>query len=977
MTRFLLQVAGLSLLTGSLLAQAPAPAAAPIPEGVSLEVDVQKAQEAGLQFLQEGKFKEALEKVAFIKSKVNKNFPQVLFLEGACHFNLNDFQSAATAFESFIKEFSTDPSVNPVKLGLGRAYLKLNRPDDGIKLMKEAATDPALKGEAGLLIAEHYNKNKQPDEALKLLEIIIADGVRSPEQIQAALMAADIYVAKGDTDKAGQMLESVKGGGGTSGENAIQLNNLSFKLGDKMMEEKRFREALASYQAVRRKAEVVKLMQDRIAKTQAMIDAKQGDKEQLEAKIAADKGMLDEIEKRTDYDATLFYRLGRCYFEMNRPWEAILAFDALVTEFKDFPQRDKAMYGLIFANANLKRTKVARELCEKFIADFPDSSELGQITESYVMLSYSSGDLTTAAASADRAMGFPKADKERMLFLKGNILFEQQKFQDAVTTFEILKKDYPQSAYLDDATYRIALAYFYQNDYKGVRTALEAYIKDFAKGQYIIDAKYRLAFIRFQGGEWKEAMLDLQKLVEESPNDPNISQVYALWGDGWKKMAETEPDKANEHYAKAIEAYENGFKKAQGDDVRRYVMDNLTDLYTSVSKWVELETMWRSYLDTVKDKDIDAALKAIYHIVNATKRQGKTEEAVKLIADNVRPAISNPAMEQVEVLIQQMCQLMVPKRRRASSFAAAATTTPPSAAGGDAAAKPSAPAAPPPPADPAAEKAEWENKFVELEKQIEEMLKPAQMTPVANNRIMFARAWLARTMKLPEKADRIFNIIIEVAKAEDLSPMMLFIVGDNARKKGDNEKAASCYERLRTIFPNSEFSDSAPVGLGEIHYQKGEYDKALALFEEATSEKYQGSSRLLDATLGKAKAMVKLGKLDEAYKEYDQVARTKEWRVAISEALYMMGQIKEQRKDYPAAIAFYVRTYVGYQKQKDWLAKCYLQAARCLNILGGEENRKKAIATLEEFLRRQDIRDQPEYKLGQDELRKLGGVVPP
>ncbi len=954
-------------LVGMARAQAPAPAAPAIAEGVSLEVDVQKANEAGVQLLQEGKFKEALEKVAFIKSKTNRPFPQVTFLEGACHFNLNDFQAAATAFELYLKEFPTETSAGAVKLGLGRSYLKLNRADDGIKMMKEAATDPALKGEAGLLIAEYYNKANQPDEALKILEIVIADGVRSPEQIQAALMAADIYVVKGDTEKATLMLESVKGGGGTSGENAIQMNNLSLKLGDKMMEEKRFREALAAYQSVRRKAEVSKLMLDRIARVQADIAANKGDKEQLQAKLAADRAMLDEIEKRGDYDANLYYRLGRGYFEMQRPWEAILAFSTLVDQFKTFPQRDKAMYGLIFANATLKRTKVAKELCEKFIAEFPDSSELGQITEMYVMLSYQAGKLDDAIASADRAMGFPRADKERMLFLKGNILFEKQQFQDAITAFETLRQDFKQSGYLDDATYRIALALFYQNDYKGVRKALETYIKEFPKGQYVIDAKYRLAFIRFQGGDWKAAMVDLQKLVEESPNDPNISQVYALSGDGWKKFAESEPDKAEDHYDKAIESYESAFKKAQGEDVRRYVMDNLTDLYTSASKWTELDAMWRTYLGTVQGKDVDASLKAISNIVNATKRQGKTEEAIKLIADNVRPAISNPLMEQVEVLIQQMCALMVPKKRRPPPAAA----TP--AAGAEGEAKPTEPApapAPPKPVDNSAE-------FAELEKKIEEMLKPETMTPTANNRIMFARAWLAKSMKLPAQADRLFNILIEVAKAEDLSPMMLFIVGDNARRKKDNDKAAACYERLRTIFPNSEFADSAPVGLGEIAFEKGEFDKALELFTEATSEKYQGSSRLLDATLGKAKTMVKLNKLDEAYKEYDNIARTKEWRVAISEALYMLGQIKELRKDYPAAIAFYVRVYVGYQKQKDWLAKCYLQAARCFVILGGEENKGKAVKTLEEFLRRTDVRDQPEFKLGQDELRKLGGVVPP
>jgi tetratricopeptide (TPR) repeat protein len=267
--------------------------------------------------------------------------------------------------------------------------------------------------------------------------------------------------------------------------------------------------------------------------------------------------------------------------------------------------------------------------------------------------------------------------------------------------------------------------------------------------------------------------------------------------------------------------------------------------------------------------------------------------------------------------------------------------------------------------------------FEELEKKIEELLKPEQLTPAANNRILFARAWLARSMKEPEKSDRLFNILIDVAKAEDLSPMMLYIVGDNARKKKENDKAVACYQRLLTLFPNSEFADSAPVGWGEIAFEKGEYDKALELFTEATSEKYQGSSRLLDATLGKAKSMVKVNKLDAAQKEYEAIAVTKEWRIAWAESLYMLGQIEELRKEPARAIVYYTRVYLAHQKYKDWMAKAYLQKARCLVQIGGDVNLNDAKALLEEFLRRQDVRDQPEYKAGQEEMRKLGGVVPP
>jgi len=943
------------LLSAALSASAQAPApAAPAIDAASpdLATAVEKAYTDGFNLMQEGKLKEALDKTEFIKSKVNKPFPHVTFLEAACYFNLGDFAKAAAAFELYVKEFGTGENINAVKLGLGRTYLKLEKAVEGIKLMKEVATsDPALKGEAGLLIAEHYKKANSNDEAIAILNSIVADGVRSAEQIQAALMAADLYVAKGDTEKAAQLLESVKGGGSIAGENVVQLNNIGLKLGDKMIEEKRFAEALTAYQSVRRKSEVKRLQSERIAKIQDAIAKGQGNKEELEAKLAADKTMLVELEKRTDYDASLYYRLGRCYFEMQRPWESILAFDAIVTEFKDFPQRDKAMYGMVMANASLKRIGVAQELCEKFIRDFPESTELASISELFGMLAYQSGDLQKAADNFEKIKGFPKVDKERAYFLRGNVLFEMQRFQDAVTEFEILKKDYPQSAYLDDATYRIALASFYQNDSKATGKALNEYIKKFPKGQYIIDAKYRLAFITFQGGDIDSAMEDLVALVNESPNDQNISQVYALLGDGFNRKAQSDPGNADEHYAKALEGYANAFRKAKTNDVLNYAMENATDLYQALNRWSELADMWTTYLETHKESD--NALKAIYWISRAKIRDQKPDEAKKLLADNIKPYISNPLKDQVEVLIQQLCQQMAPKKRRASTAQTAAL-------------KPAGPAAAP---AITATPAVAAPTFEEAEKELEALLTPEQLTPTANIRILFARAWLAKLARESEKMEKLFNIIIDVAKPEDLSPLLLSIVGDNARKKGEADKAAACYERLRTIFPTSEFADGAPVGLGEIYFGKGEFDKAIEFFNEATSDKYQGSSRILDATLGKAKTLVKLGKLTEAEAEYDAIARTKEWRTSWAEALFGLGQIKEAKKDWAGANAFYIRVFVAHQKYKDWMARAYLQSARCFVLLNKKEEAKK---TLDEMLKRTDIKEQPEFKLAQQERAKLG-----
>jgi tetratricopeptide (TPR) repeat protein len=965
----------LSVSCTYLCAQAPTPPAAPAAPPAApaagtidaaspdLQTAVNKAYELGFAAMGEGKFKEALEKVDFIRSKMNPMPADVVFLEAACQFNLGDFAKAATAFEAYVTANPTGSNIGAVKLGLGRSYLKLNKIDEGVKLMKEVAADPALKGEAGLLLAEHYKKANSPDEALAILTGVIGDGARSAEQIQAALMA------KGDTEKAAEMLQMVKGGGGASGENVIQLNNIGLKLGDKMIEEKRFAEALGAYQSVRRKTEVERLQKERIARITDMLAKNQGSKEELEAKLSADKSMLDELEKRTDYDASLFYRLGRCYFEMQRPWEAILAFDEIVKVFKDFPQRDRAQYGMIMANASLKRLPESMALCESFIRDYPESSELPAISELFGMLAYQSGNLQQAADNFEKIKSFPKVDKERAYFLRGNVLFEMQKFQDSVTEFEILKKDYPQSAYLDDATYRIALAAFYQNDSKATIKSLKDYIEEHPKGQYIIDAKYRLAFIRFQGGDVDNSMVDLLKLVEESPNDQNIAQVYSLLGDGFKRKAESNAEKAEENYDKALEGYSNAVKKARSEDVLNYAMENATDLYQATNRWADLAGMWQTYLETHKESD--NALKAIYWISRALIKDQKIDEAKKLLADNIRPYISNPIKDQVEPLIQQLVGQMVPKRRRVTPVAEAAPAAPtPAAEGATATATPAPPpAAPaPPPAATTNAAQDMAAEFDKLEKQLEEMLKPEPMTPTANIRIMYARGSLAGKMKQAEKMEKIFNIIIDVANPEDLSPLLLSIVGDNARKKGNLDKASSCYERLRTIFPKSEFADGAPVGLGEILFEKGEFEKALAMFEEATGEKYQGSGRLLDATLGKAKTLLKLGKYSDAEKEYDAIARTKEWRSAWAEALFGLGQVNEAKKSWAAANAFYIRVFVAHQKYKEWLAKAYLQSARCFVLLNKKPDAKR---TLEEMLKRTDIKDQPAFKEAQAELAKL------
>lgn len=933
-----------------------APPAAPAAAGaLNIQQETENLLNEAMKLFGEAKYQEALAKIAQAEKNLNgKPTEGMLYAKGACFFNLEDYPKAIENLELYVKDHPEGASITDVRMALGRAYIRSKQGDKGVTVLKEVVSkSPEKKAEAGLIIADHLKAENKAEEALQILSAVLADGVRSPESIQAAMMASQLYVAAGKLEDASALMDKVRNFA-SGGDNIAQMNNIYLQLGDQMMEKKAFQDALNAYQLVRRKSEISRIQKEQIAKIEAKLKVSKGDqKAELETKLKAGQEILAEIEKRTDYDASLYYRLGRCYFEMGQPpsegaagdpsrmWQSILAFSTIVDEFKDFPQRDRCMYGLIMVNAALKRIPEARALCEKFIENFPDSSELGQISEMYGMLAYQNGDLQAAVDSFDRAKNFPKADKERLMYLSGIVQFELQKFEQGRAVFEALIAANKDSAYKDECLYRIALSYFYQNDYKNVVKALETYIKENPKGNYLCDAKYRLAFITFQEGKKDRAQEMLIKITEEHPNDQNVGQVHALLGDIYNQKAD---------YENATKQFEFAVDKAKTDDVLNYVMDQLTDLYVGQNEWKKLAGMWQRYYNTHKDNE-ELSLKAILWISRSHIKDQKPEEAQKLLSEHIKQRISNAANQQVEGLIQQLVNVVTPKRRRA----APAPAPDPNAKPAETAA---APAAPPAPKVP-----EYEQTFEEVEKKLEELLTPPQElnNGTASMRILFAKTWLAKAMKSPDKTSKFFNILVEVAKAEDLSPMLLAIVGDNARTKGDLEKATACYTRLRDVFKNTEYSDGAPVGLAEIEFEKNNYDKALELFKAASE--YQGSAYILQSTQGVAKTSAKLKKWDDAKKLYEQIAQTKEWRgEPTANALRMLGDIEAAQNKHEAAIAYYQRVFIAHQRWKDEMAKAYLGSAKSFIALGKKEEARN---TLQEMINRADLKDKAETKEAQ------------
>jgi TolA-binding protein len=125
-------------------------------------------------------------------------------------------------------------------------------------------------------------------------------------------------------------------------------------------------------------------------------------------------------------------------------------------------------------------------------------------------------------------------------------------------------------------------------------------------------------------------------------------------------------------------------------------------------------------------------------------------------------------------------------------------------------------------------------------------------------------------------------------------------------------------------------------------------------------DKAGATSKLRDVTHGRAKALLLLGKLDEAKTVFEQVASTREWRgECTAEAVFSLGEVAFAKGDFTTAVQYFQRVFVAYQRYATVVAKAYLRAADCFEKLGEPE---KAVAHLREMVSKEKLAALPEVR---------------
>jgi tetratricopeptide (TPR) repeat protein len=945
----------------SVVAQAPAPPAAPAAPVAPATLN-RMFSEAEAAFTAKD-YMTAVSKIQELLAALgtNKDAPlELLYFNIGLGYLLGEKPAEAeAAFTECLKRFPKGEYTSRCYLGVGRACIQQGTEEKklrAIDALKLAAQDPKYRSEAGLWLGQVYTDLGKRDEAMAVFKSLMGSDIRSPQQTTAAVEVIGLLADTGKMDDLIAYLDRLANQAGVRDAIAWFANQVISR-GDELVgnaTDQSYEAALAIYRAVPPRSQILEIQK-------TALEAQRKDVKLLEARVAADKAKplgqqsnaseflnnlkpavelaekaLAAIEEKTDLDAAVLMRRGRCLYYLDRHEEALVCFRTIRNKYSSATDAKAAAYAEIVILNKLKNIPEIKNLGEKYLSKYPDAENTEQVATLIGEVLVQSGNWTEVRKFyGDLISRFPKSENlDRFTFFQGLAFFQDGEFKESTPIFTKFLKDFPNSTFVENALYYVAMSNFLTNDYKKTLAACKEYLSKFPEGRYAGDIRYRLAFIDFNDKDVDQSdkiIRDLSAFVIQHPDDSAAGSMYCLIADTYKKKKSDKPDEIARFEKLAIENYKKAVWTDSPDDVIQYALDSATALMQSNKDWSGIAALHGEFLQ--KKPDSALALLSAVQVAKMKTREGKGAEAAEMLANSLKARIGNPNAEQVEFLIDELVKTLVPRK------------------------KPS------------------EVNIDEIDKQLVDILNKAigdQMNPTANARIYYARARLAQLLRRSEKSDNYLKGIatINAANPAVLPPALLAVSGDILLKLGDLEGAEAMFNRLIDRFKDGAFADAGPVGLGFVALKKKQPEEALKIFENAI-EVNPGQARFKEATLGKLEALIALGKLDDAMKLALDTVGDRVFRgepagkgMLLMARIYREQAAKANKVDdklelLKHAHGVYQKVYVAYQSYPEVCAEAYWQAIETLKELGKQD---LADETLKAFKANKKLENTDRYK---------------
>ncbi len=880
------------------------------------------------------------------------NLERLLLTAANANFQTQQYPRAAELAQALERVPSVGSgALNEARMIRGLSLALQQQYAEAIPVFRAAEDSPTFRDKAMLYGAMSANQAGQIPVAIETYNRLLATSARDRDWADAALSLVDLHLRAGNTADARRGLALLRGQLDLV-DNIAGLNLLSLQLGDVLMRGGDNAGALAAFRNISSRDVLIAEQRARIAGMERALErlralprpsATEADSiRRINARLEQAKASLAQVEQISGFDATLRYRLAFTFQERGGVWEAALLYEDLIANFPESTERENAFFGLIRAYADAGRFDRVRDSVERFTRAFPNSKFGPQALYLAALAAGQrndiQGQLTFLGLASERFGGATEL-AEAMSLMRANAFFTLTRFAEAKEVVVAYMRDFPQGQFIEEARYLAAMADLAEGRASESERQIRDYLRDFPEGRFVADARYRLAAAAYAKGDFKLCLELSDKWLADFPQEhPQRGEIHSLRADALAGLGRIE---------EAIMAYHEALNLPLSDEQLGYVLDELTRHYQSRREFDAAVAMWEQF--AAERPDHPYVINAAYWISRIRNREGRFEEAIDLVSTIIRRYVTDPSRGDVERLLVEIANTLgrPPRARRG---------------------------------EPRPEPVANEVLFARVDQLI--LAGEARRNPTAQARALFTQSEIAAIRKDDRLRDQLLGQIASRFAPDQLPPGILGKVGDALLTQGQPELARRFYEEIITSHPRSVFADFGYVGLGEIALLEGNGDEALARFNAAI-DVAGARFKLKEATLGRARANILLGRLDSARALLEEVAANRAWRgEATAEALFLLGEIALRRgtpEDLARAQAHFQRVYLSYRRFPVWVARAYLRSAETFERLGQTQ---EAITTINRFHTFRELERFPEWQQAAAlkprlEARLPAGVVVP
>ncbi|MCX6877861.1 MAG: tetratricopeptide repeat protein [Verrucomicrobia bacterium] len=860
------------------------------------------------------------------KPTTSEEMMEMLYFNNGLAYMLGDKPAEAeAAFTRCVTRYPQGAYATRCFLGIGKVCIAQKTPaknELAIKALKRAMEDWKYSSEAGLVLGQLYGDMGKRKEALAVYRSLMGADVRTSQQTAAAVGVIDLLADNSNTDDLVYYLDRLMNMAGVRDAIAWYSNQVCVR-GDKALSDLDYDTALAIYQTVPSRKQILhtqtlalEIQRKKLRTLEATVaeEKKEPDKPRsiateliasLKPGIAAAEGAQTAIEGMKDFDSALVMRRGRCFFHLKRYQEARVCFDTIRTKYPTCKDAKAAAYAEIVTMDTLKKSDGLLPLCQAYLKAYPDADNAEAVaTLAGELLVEEKKWEEVGEFYANLEKRFPKSvNLDRFIFYQALAHFQDGDFALSTPLFEKVLKNFPKSALYENALYHVAMAHFLSNEEKQTKARCTEYLSNFPKGLYAGDMRYRLSFIDSNDDRVKPGTIitDLKEFMKDHPDDVSNGSMRCLLADTYKKKFNQTKDVADE--TAALDAFEKAVESKSPDDVIQYALDSATAILQGRKDWNAIAELHGSYMR--KNPDSQLALLSAAMVVKMKIRSGKGAEGAELLASTLQERIGNPAIQQVEYLLDELIKTLVPPRKKAGEVDAEA-----------------------------------------IDSQLVDVLNKIignSPNATATARLYYARARLSQLLNRSEHTDRSDLYLKGIATncASDpavLSPTLLSVCAGILLKEGNLDGAEAMFKRLADSYKDSLFADAGPVGLGTVALARKQPDAALRIFDDTLTNN-RGSSKFKEATLGKLQALIDLNQYEAARTMAQEIVGDKMFhgeaagnaylllaRSYRAEAAKAASGSDEAKELLAKAHGTYQRIYVAYQSLPVICAEAYWQA---------------------------------------------------